>query len=376
MSSHPVQKHATPVFKKDQPDDNYKFQPLPKPTGNYPYHLALEQIIAPVPEQKLVFQMVGDTGSIRSPDFQKLVAGQMKKQYEQEEGKTDRPSFLFHLGDVVYNFGEMEKYPVQFFEPYDDYPGPIFAIPGNHDSDVNPDNPVPYKSLDAFTAVFCSREQKPVPFSGKTDRKSMIQPNVYWTLETPLASIIGLHGNVTKYGRIEEEQKKWFFEELKSAAVQRPEKAVIVCIHHAPYSSDINHGSSQPMIELFELAYKETGVRPDIVFSGHVHTYQRFSKRYSDGKIVPFIVAGAGGYDELHAVAALTDERFTADSPLFDDVKLDNYCDNKHGFLKISLERIDGGVELTGEYYTIPHENITETFFPAALADKFSVTIQ
>ncbi|TDE11288.1 metallophosphoesterase family protein [Dyadobacter psychrotolerans] len=375
MSLLPAHKHATPVFKKDQPDDNFKFQPLPKPTGSYPYHLSLEKIRSSVSDKKLVFQMVGDTGSIRSPDFQQLVAGQMKKQYDEEIAQPDKPAFLFHLGDVVYNFGEAEKYSRQFFEPYDDYPGLIFAIPGNHDSDVNPDNPVPYKSLDAFTRVFCSTESLPVPFSGKTDRKSMIQPNVYWTLETPLANIIGLHGNVTKYGSIKEEQQKWFFEELKNAQKQRPEKAIIVCIHHAPYSADINHGSSQPMIELFDRAYKETGIHPDIVFSGHVHTYQRFSKKYDDGKFVPFVVAGAGGYDELHAVAALSDDRFTAESPLFDNVKLENYCDNKHGFLKITLEKTSSGVELRGEYYTIPHENITETYFPAALADKFNVTI-
>ena len=41
-----------------------------------------------------------------------------------------QPSFLFHLGDVVYDHGEDTGYHDQFYHPYKDYPAPIFAIPG------------------------------------------------------------------------------------------------------------------------------------------------------------------------------------------------------------------------------------------------------
>ena len=43
------------------------------------------------------------------------------------------PSFFYHLGDVVYNFGEAAYYYDQFYEPYRNYPAPILGIPGNHD---------------------------------------------------------------------------------------------------------------------------------------------------------------------------------------------------------------------------------------------------
>ena len=49
-----------------------------------------------------------------------------------------RPAFLFHLGDIVYNFGEARYYYDQFYEPFRNYPAPIFAIPGNHDSFIVP----------------------------------------------------------------------------------------------------------------------------------------------------------------------------------------------------------------------------------------------
>ncbi|MBS7564935.1 metallophosphoesterase [Mucilaginibacter sp. Bleaf8] len=369
-------KYTTPVFKKDQPDDSYKFQPLPKPTGQYPFRLPIQEVMPGISEQKLVFHMVGDTGSIRNPDYQRLVANAMRLQYTEADGVENKPQFLYHLGDVVYNHGEAIRYDDQFFTPYQTYPGEIFAIPGNHDSDVNPESQVPYHSLEAFKTVFCDTQRRQVPFSNNSNRLSIVQPNVYWTLQTSLANIIGLCSNVPKYGIITSEQREWFINELKAADAERPDKALLVCLHHAPYTADINHGSSQPMISFLEDAFEEAGVRPNLVLSGHVHNYQRLCKTYADGVSVPFIVAGGGGYDELHAIAATDDERFTNDSPLLNDVKLEQYVDNRHGFLKITIEKENTELTLTGEYYTLPHElpegNETEE---AVLADRFTINI-
>jgi len=370
MTSIGFSNYKTPVIKKDQPDDNYKYQPAPSPSGQYPYHLSLQEIIPEVNTGQTVFHMLGDTGSIINPEFQHLVASEMAKQYDTSE--ENKPQFLFHLGDVVYTFGEADRYHTQFFEPYQKYPAPIFAIAGNHDSDVNP-NASPYKSLDAFKAVFCDTEPRKVSFGGNVSRKSMVQPNIYWTLKTPLANMIGLHSNVPKYGIITPEQQSWFKEELKAAALEKGEKFLILCLHHAPYSADVNHGASIPMITLLEEIFVETGVRPDIVFSGHVHNYQRFSKQYPDGATVPFIVAGAGGYDELHPVASTDDARFRNDSRLFDGVSLEKYCDDRHGFLKIAITKNSNGLTLNGQYYTIPHKKINELDWKSSLADEFTV---
>ncbi|SEJ00788.1 Calcineurin-like phosphoesterase [Dyadobacter sp. SG02] len=376
MKSDFFKKFSKPVFKRDVPDDSFKYLPAPEPSGKYPYHLDLEAI-DPVPDQhKLAFHMVGDTGSIRTPDFQKLVVGEMVKQFEAAEKTGYEPQFLFHLGDVVYNHGEASQYQRQFFEPYQKYPGPIFAIPGNHDSDINPDSPVRYNSLDAFKAVFCDTERRTVSFSGNAARKSMVQPNVYWTLLTPLANMIGLYSNVTKFGAVTDEQRKWLINELKRADSERPEKAVILCLHHSPYSADINHGSSMPMIELLEGVFEETGIYPDIVFSGHVHNYQRFGRHYGhNGRVLPFIVAGSGGYDELHPVAYTNDYRFDSNLPEFEGINLEHSCDTKHGFLKVLLERTSGGITITVEFYTLPHERRVEAGVNAALEDRLVLKI-
>jgi hypothetical protein len=189
----------------------------------------------------------------------------------------------------------------------------------------------------------------------------MTQPNVYWTLDTPLATIIGLHTNVPKYGAVTDEQQQWFREEL---ARSPKNKLLIICLHHAPYSADINHGSSLAMIGVLECAFFETDVYPDIVFSGHVHNYQRFHKPLIDGRVVPYIVCGAGGFDELHAIAKQDDERFV---PLpGGGVSLENYHDNTHGFLRVEIERKAQRILLQGNYFTVTDKGLI-------LSDEFSL---
>lgn len=346
----PEPKYNRPILKLNQPDDSNKIQPLPAPSGAYPYCLDAEKIVV-LPQDKFSLHMVGDTGGMRNPEGQKRVVEEMCEQIA-GVSKGEAPAFLYHLGDVVYHFGEAANYDRQFFTPYANYPGPIFAIAGNHDTDVNPAL-APYKSLDAFTTVFCDTQSRDISFNHSSSRKSMVQPNVYWTLQTPLANFIGLHSNVPKFGYIGEDQRRWFIEELKAAAKERPGKAIIVCVHHAPYTADVNHGSSLYMIRFLEEAFAESGVRPDMVFSGHVHNYQRFHKTYPDGKVLPFIVCGAGGFDELHDLVTVGDTRYSDESPLPDNVHLQNATVMKYGFLNLTLERKGEGVEISGDYYVL-----------------------
>ena len=366
MSSKNKSIPVKPLFKLNQADDSFKYKPLPKPFGTYPFRLKPE--LETTGADRMIFQVVGDTGGLKSPAFQKLIAEQMGKQYL---NKDNKPSFLYHVGDIVYHFGESDQYQKQFFTPYADYPLPIFAIPGNHDSDVNPVAKTSYESLTPFTDVFCGTAARPVLFGDRKDRQSGIQPNVYWTLQTPLANIIGLATNVPKYGIVTAEQQQWFIEELKHAATERAERAIIVCLHHAPYSADFNHGSSLPMITMLEEAFEEAGVKPDLVMSGHVHNYQRFSKTYDDGKITPFIVCGAGGFDELHWLADDDRVLYSSDSEIFDGVKLENFCAMQHGFLSIEIERTSEGHTISGKYYAIPHEGLKHGE-DASLYDEFS----
>jgi predicted phosphodiesterase len=358
------------VLKTELVDDLHKYQVPPAPSGRFPYRLKLDK--GHQLKGKMVFHMTGDTGGTDSAEQQERTAQQMTSQYYGAPVEEDQPAFLYHLGDIVYHFGEAEGYDHQFLAPFKHYPAPIYAIAGNHDTDINPYSAEPYESLEAFNTVFCNMSPKTIYFGENSNRKSQVQPHVYWTMESPLAIIIGLHTNVPKYGYINREQKNWFIGELKNAAENHPGKALIVCMHHAPYSADVNHGSSKPMIEFLEGAFLQSGVKPDAVFSGHVHNYQRFSKQYQDGKTVPYIVAGAGGFDELHQLADPQNVAYDTRSHLFEGLHLDNYCDDRHGFLKISIEKTPFSFTLTGTYYTIPFDRHIEE--PTAF-DHFTIDL-
>lgn len=364
-------RRTRPVFKIAAPDDQEKFKPLPAPTGSYPFHLDIKEIIPGISDEKIVFHMAGDTGGLVQPVYKHRVAEEMIRQCSGPAAGEDRPQFFFHLGDVVYNYGQAEEYYPQFFEPYRHYPNPIFAIAGNHDADVDPFDTRPRESLEAFMQVFCDTERQPISLSGDTGRLTNIQPNVYYTLKTPLANIIALYSNVPRFGTITPVQRQWFIEELKAA--QSENKALIVCLHHSAYSADTNHGSSLNMQLFLQSAFEETGVYPHLVVSGHVHNYQRFTKVYPNGQKVPFIVAGAGGYADLHRIARLDDPAFPDTHPQLDNAVLENYCDHTHGFLKMTLEKTNGRISLNGEYHIL--SAMVNNAGGAALFDFFMVNI-
>lgn len=372
-------KRTNPVFLNRTVDDAHLIKPLPVPTGDYPFRLDIRKVLGENTcflHERMSFHMVGDTGSVRPSAFQPLLAAALTTQAEIKADAGEQPAFLFHLGDVVYNHGEAREYPKQFLLPYESYPGPIFAIAGNHDADVNPDSELVYQSLDAFMDVFCDTYSRRIVFGGDSKRRSMVQPHVYWTLETPLARFIGLYANVTKYGTIDEEQRLWFIDELRHAAIAGTEQAIIVCLHQAPYSADTNHGSSAPMIAFLESAFKAAGVKPDAVFSGHVHNYQRFTKSYEDGTVVPYIVAGAGGYADLHPIAASNDPRVEEMLPDIHQVRLENYCDDCYGFLYMTIEKNHQGLTLIGEYHTLAPDALHQTPVRPNLFERFVIPLQ
>lgn len=343
-----------PVFLKSPVDDQDELQPLPAPRRSWPFRLDISEVTGPAEGvDSMEFHMVGDTGSLRRPEFQRHVAKAMASQIRPGTGDRKGPHFLLHLGDIVYDHGEASEYAAQFFGPYEVYPAPVFALAGNHDGGINPLNPVPYNSLDAYMAAFCAPHAREVSFSGGSRRRSMTQPNVYWSMRTPLANFICLYGNTTKFGHIDGCQFDWLLHELSAFGWEKGDKALFLCLHHAPYSADTNHGSSPNMIHLLERAFAITGVVPDVVCSGHVHNYQRFSRHCRNGEVIRYLVSGAGGYADLHKIAAAADERVCEDERLCENVQLESYCDDRHGFLKMRIERTPKELLLSGGYYIV-----------------------
>lgn len=323
------------------PDKNppQPWRDLPPPTGAPPFRMALESILSPGSidlinsSGKLVFHAVGDTGGVNTPTCIDNVESYMEQDFTSAD-ITTHPSFFYHLGDVVYYDGELTNYFPEFYEPYMNYPGPIVAIPGNHDGDIDPQTGE--SSLEGFVRNFCSQAPVHTPEAGDAPRHAMTQPNVYWTLLTPLVTIIGLYSNCPEGGQLSQAQIDWFESELEAAPEDR---AVIVAVHHPIYSAYGSKPGSQVLHAVLEGAVEAAGRVPELVLGGHVHDYQRFTGQLA-GKDVTMIIAGAGGYNaKLHT---LHKAFHTAKLPVTlgnGGGILENFNDSQHGYLRITVTK-------------------------------------
>jgi hypothetical protein len=254
---------------------------------------------------------------------------------------------LYALGDCVYFNGESTQYYLQFYHPYEHYPAAVVAVAGNHDGE----NLGHETSLEAFVRNLCAPEPGlHSPDAGDSIRTCMTQPNVYWTLVSDLVNIVGVYSNVPSGGRLTDPQRNWLIHELRTLPARVP---IIVTLHHPPFSADTSHGGSSRMREEIDRAARSAGRRPDAVFAGHVHAYERFTRRRPNGDEYPYIVAGAGGYHNLHPIARPRGRalELPAENRIAGDtVSLENIKDDRHGFLRVEVTPD----AIQGSYYTVP----------------------
>jgi hypothetical protein len=279
---------------------NTGYQPLPIPLGLPPYHYDLTDHFADVAKSitdsgKIVIDLLGDSGGVQDGEFQSFVADQMIANLGKAGAGT--PHFCYHVGDVVYFTGAHDDYYGQFYEPYERYTPPIFAIPGNHDGEV--DDPTKQTSLDGWVAYFMQKDPDVDPISKDAPRVGLNLPNPYWTLVTPLATFVGMYTNVPEHGSIDSNQQQWLTNEFATAPTDR---ALILSLHHPIYSFDVFHSGSSKMADVLENAIRDTGRVPNLVLMGHVHDYQRIEKEIAPDGPTPFLVVGNGGYHNLHKI--------------------------------------------------------------------------
>jgi hypothetical protein len=290
---------------------------------------------------QIVFHCVGDTGSVSGPTTQSLVADKMGSDFD-EANPANVPSFFFHLGDVVYYFGEATYYYDQFYEPYRDYPAPIVAIAGNHDGVVYASDPE--TTLEAFERNFCAAIAAPSPDAGGLARTTMIQPGVYFTFEAPFVRVLGLYSNVLEDPGVisaqsattaantvlDARQTDFLTAALKRIKSESFTGAVIIAVHHPPFTGGSTHGGSPLMLADIDAACTAAGVWPHAVFSGHAHNYQRYT-RTLNGMQIPFLVAGCGGHTPLSKMRTTLRTPYPIDTSL----TLNSYDDTDFGYLRV-----------------------------------------
>ena len=160
---------------------------------------------------QIVFHSAGDTGATSVKPALKdeySVVEKLLADFDEKNPAEVCRQFFYHLGDVVYSFGEHNYYYDQFYDAFRNYPAPIFAIPGNHDGLVAPvapaagvaGNPAPGDSEAFAFGLLCQLLHNWIPAQRRCgehlahhdDSKS----GVYYTLDAPLVRIMGIYSNM------------------------------------------------------------------------------------------------------------------------------------------------------------------------------------
>lgn len=294
---------------------------------------------------KIVFHAVGDTGGIDKPEFQFAVADAMA------DDLSSGAAFWYHLGDVVYYFGQDQYYFDQFYDPYRNYNAPIFAIAGNHDGAVFRGEKE--KSLAAFLANFCTPQPAQSADGQGAYRTTMDQPGVYFTLNAPFVKFIGLYSNTSEGGtegvisgsKAGNAQLAFLKRQLQQARAERDQgkgRALVIATHHPPFTGSAQHVPSPTMLKQIDAACDAAGIQPDLHLSGHAHLYERYTRTVA-GKQIPYIVAGMGGYYNLPGLKPPARRPVPPQAPMSgtdasgNPLTLEVFDDTNFGFLRITV---------------------------------------
>jgi uncharacterized protein YukJ len=292
--------------------------------------------------ETLSFDLIGDSGAVTAAKLQgSMSVGELMTAM----AKTSPPAFLFHVGDVVYYYGEKQFYYGQFAEVFKGYPAPIFAIPGNHDALTFDAAHTP---LDSFMSAFCAATPGVWDGFGGVRRTAMTQPGVYFTLDAPLVSIVGLYSNAGESGGwLNDKQYAFLLGELQRLKPQREamQRAVILAIHHLPKWFP---SATDPTSAALDAVFAKAGLWPDAVVVGHAHLYQRVVRQKGVKGApadIPYFVNGGGGYGIVTTqksggayVAGLA-------AGLAAVV-------NEEGFIRATVTRRAGKIALTFDYHS------------------------
>jgi acid phosphatase type 7 len=398
----------------------------PRPKG--PLMLKLQDVDAKLSRRikddgVMSFHLTGCTGHYSIPAPRRAVAEAMAAQAKGGRAgggskAAKAAAFFFHLGDIIYKDPnrknpereDMQKlFNEQFYATYEDYPGEIFAIPGNHDGKIKDKDGK--SAIDHFMMNFCtSKRHISSDNLNSSKRKTMIQPYPYWLFRTPLAYFVCLYTNDINAGQLDDRESNktpqfnWLVETLKKIRKEDSGRAVFLAIHYPPFSGTSNFPERgnpnlgptkhtrvlKPLAKILQEAFKASKLYPDAVFSAHAHHYQRLTYRCADGREIPYLIVGSGGHAPVESLAERCDggvgrsprrPQFPVLSvappgfafPDGEGAQMVEFNDKEHGFLRMTLDlkrRL-----LLGEYFAAYNSAASRSIRPA-LRDSFRLDLK
>jgi hypothetical protein len=216
------------------------------------------------------FAVIGDYGDHTEKIGTQAVAEMVKGWH---------PDFIITLGDNNYDTGEAKTldqnvgqyysefiYPYQGAYPSGAAPNRFFPIPGNHDWGTG--------SIQPYLDYFPIDTSAPNTGSSNNERYyDFIQgPVHFFALDSDAHEPDGYTASSL--------QASWLQEQLTDSSMPWQ----LVYLHHAPFSSGTQHGSSESR----QWPFAAWGA--DAVLAGHEHTYERLLENG-----IPYFVNGLGG---------------------------------------------------------------------------------
>ncbi|MGW3647130.1 metallophosphoesterase family protein [Streptomyces sp. NPDC000878] len=278
------------------------------PTGRTRSRWSEQRTAAGAPADKVVrrsepdrfsFMVIGDTGEGDAPQYA-VVPGFLRVGQD--------TAFTVLASDVIYPVGATDDYNTKFFRPYQDYPAPIYAIPGNHDW---------YEDLNGFMRVFCDAPPLPADPAPRPLTRAWLrsllwhrpsavdeqrlaeasklrsapaqqaaQPGPYWAIDAGPVRIIGIDTGLL--GTLDAEQGRWL-REVSAGPVPK------ILITGSPLYVDGEHhpcpieggGTVDDLVREPERNFVAA-------IGGDIHNYQRYPVS-AHGRTVQYVVSGGGG---------------------------------------------------------------------------------
>jgi tartrate-resistant acid phosphatase type 5 len=247
-------------------------------------------VAADISKTDLHLMMIGDFGSQQEP--QSAVARAMQRYV----GTTEiKPAGLWLVGDNFYSKMEGGVKSKRWKTGFDDmypasvFPGPCWAVLGNHDYH---DNAGGEKTQLAYAKTPGTRWTMPAKWYRfdlpGADGKPLV---TFYCLDSNLRAVSG--GTNAKDGKkknslTEDEEKAqlaWLREEMK-----KPAAPFKVAVAHHPLYSNGSHGDTKALIAEWGDLFEEHGVHAYLC--GHDHDLQHLEL---EGRKTSFILSGGGG---------------------------------------------------------------------------------
>ncbi|MBU6296088.1 MAG: metallophosphoesterase [Planctomycetes bacterium] len=232
------------------------------------------------PEKPVRFALAGDLSTGKKP--QRAIAHRISQ---------EKPDFLVALGDIVYPSGRVSQYMAHYWSTYNDVdvPGPesgaplmasvpFYPVLGNHDVAAKfPATP------DALGVYYFFQPPKNGPGPGPwntqlgSGRAALAAFRAATAESYPFIDAYSFDNGPVHVMVINSNQSSNVDQSGLKAWVERDLKASkanwkLACFHNPAFSSSHQHYTEQS-VRLWQPVFEACGV--DLVFTGHVHNYQR-----------------------------------------------------------------------------------------------------